>query len=162
MLRSASEIDKEGRNILRARLRELGWTYQDVDDREGYDGWVSAPGGERKRVEVKSGKKGGWLHIDVRRARKARWNDGSEKDEPLVSGLGPNPTVEVKFDLAALPFDEVFIVQGVGMAEPTIYQLTRNEILQLPRTRLSYKGFLIFSFGTPKDRELYRWPRARS
>jgi len=161
MLSSASQIDNEGRRILAYELRKLGWTYKDVSNHEGYDAWVCAPGGERKRVEVKSGKKGGWLHIDIRRAGKVRWNDGVEEHEPLVGGLGLSPTARVTFELSALTFDEVFVVRGVGTTNPAIYNLTRDEILYNPRTRISYKGFLIFSLGTARERELYRWPRTR-
>src|SRR3989442_8985194 len=121
MLSTASQIDNEGRRILESELRKLGWTYEDVSGHEGYDAWVCAPGGERKRVEVKSGKKGGWLHIDIRKAGRVQWNDSVEEFEPLISGLGLNPTARVTFDLAALTFDEVFVVRGVGSTDHGIY-----------------------------------------
>src|SRR2546426_9176109 len=99
MIPSNSEIDKEGMRILKAALTGYGWTYEDVEGRPGYDLWVRAPGAERKRAEVKSGRKDGWRHIDIRKARKARWNNGSEKYEPSLSELWLHPTVEVAFDL---------------------------------------------------------------
>jgi hypothetical protein len=160
MIRSNSEIDKEGMRILKAALTSCGWTYEDVEGRPGYDLWVRAPEAERKRAEVKSGRKDGWPHIDIRKALKARWNNGSEKDDPLLSELGPRPTVEVTFDLQALTFDEVFVVTRVGSPQPNIYHFTREEITGLPRTRLSYKGFLNFRLGAQEQRAPYRWPKA--
>ncbi len=143
--------------VLKLELRRRGWRYDVVSGRPGYDLRVREPHRGWKRVEVKSGTKDGWLHIDVRKALKTRWNSGSNAQDPLVRGLGDRPSVKVTFDLDSLTFDEVFVVTRIGSAKPIVYRLRRKQVLTLPATRLSYRGFLTFRLGPSGQRERYQW-----
>ncbi len=161
---SADQVSKAGEGILKRRLTQNGWKYDEVETRgpnsAGYDLRVKPPGGKWRCAEIKTGQRLGWLEPDIRKCVSFRWSNNSTGRHLYLDEARPRPALEMNFDLSKIPFDVVFVVTNVGSRRPVIYYYTRDEVLRLPKTALTYKGFLRFRLGKQHEREPYRWPRA--